>query len=106
MANHCAPVLPSAPSIHVSLAAQLVSTKTYGHLNDDDQAWFIADSFQWLVDQDRGESMRAHKVHVCYVCGAPIPVGERYRRLRGGVARINVKIHEPCYRLRRQESTA
>ena len=38
-----------------------VSTKTYGHLHEDDRAWFIADSFGWLVDQDRGEPMRAQK---------------------------------------------
>ena len=81
-----------------------MSTGTYGHLQADDRAWFIADSLKWLVDQDRGELMRAQKAHVCYVCGAVIPVGERYRRLRGGVARINVKIHEPCYRQRRQEA--
>ena len=27
-----------------------MSTKTYGHLHEEDRAWFIADSFQWLVD--------------------------------------------------------
>ena len=43
-----------------------MSTKTYGHLHEDDRAWFIADSFQWLVDQDRGEPMTAQKAHVCY----------------------------------------
>ena len=63
-----------------------MSTKTYGHLHEDDRAWFIADSFGWLVDQDRGEPMRAQKTHVCYACGGAIPAGERYRRLRGGDA--------------------
>ena len=55
------------------------------------RAWFIADSFRWLVDQDRGEPMTAQKAHVCK---RAIPVGERYRRLRGRDARINVKAHE------------
>ncbi|MCY4481895.1 MAG: hypothetical protein OXC12_03390, partial [Spirochaetaceae bacterium] len=57
-----------------------------------------------LVEHDRGEPMRAQKAYPCYVCGRSIPAGERYRRLRGGVARINVKVHEPCYRKRRQEA--
>ena len=82
-----------------------VSTKTYGHLHEDDRAWFIADSFRWLVDQNRGEPMRAQKAHVCYACKRTIPAGERYRRLRGGVARINVKAHEACYQQHRQEPT-
>ena len=64
-----------------------MSTKTYGHLHEDDRAWFIADSFKWLVEHDRGEPMRAQKAHVCYACGGAIPAGEQYRRLRGGVAR-------------------
>ena len=46
---------------------------------------------KWLVEHDRGEPMRAQKAHVCYACGGAIPAGEQYRRLRGGVARINVK---------------
>jgi len=82
----------------------VVSSKTYGHLHEDDRVWFIADSFNWLVEHDRGEPMRAQKAYPCYVCGRSIPAGERYRRLRGGVARINVKVHEPCYRKRRQEA--
>ena len=45
--------------------------------------------------------MRAQKAHLCHVCKRSIPVGEQYRRLRGGVARINVKVHEACYRQRR-----
>ena len=81
-----------------------MSTKTYGHLHEDDRAWFIADSFRWLVDQDRGEPMRAQKAHVCYACRRTIPAGERYRRLRGGDARINVKVHETCYQTRRSET--
>ena len=56
------------------------------------RAWFIADSFKWLVEHDRGEPMRAQKTHECYACGRAIPAGEQYRRLRGGVARINVKV--------------
>ena len=83
-----------------------VSTKTYGHLHEDDRAWFIADSFRWLVEHDRGEPMRAQKAHTCYACGRTIPSGERYRRLRGGVARINVKVHETCYQTRRSETPA
>ena len=82
----------------------MVSTKTYGHLHEDDRSWFIADSFNWLVEHDRGKLMRAQKAYPCYVCGRAIPAGERYRRLRGGVARINVKVHEACYRKRRQEA--
>ena len=81
-----------------------MSTKTYGHLHEDDRAWFIADSFRWLVDQNRGEPMRAQKAHVCYACDRTIPAGERYRRLRGGDARINVKVHETCYQTRRSET--
>ena len=50
--------------------------------------------------------MRAQKAHVCYVCGAATPVGERYRRLHGGVARINVKVHEACYQKCRQNPNA
>ena len=50
--------------------------------------------------------MRAQKAHVCYVCGDAIPVGERHRRPRGGVARINVKTHEACYQKRRQTRVA
>ncbi len=80
-------------------------TKTYGHLDEHDRAWFIDDSFRWLVDQDRGEIMRAQKNHLCYACKRTIPAGERYRRLRGGVARINIKVHEPCYQQRRQGTT-
>ncbi len=83
-----------------------MSTKTYGHLHEDDRAWFIADSFKWLVEHDRGEPMRAQKTHECYACGRAIPAGEQYRRLRGGVARINVKVHEGCYQKRRQETPA
>ena len=79
-----------------------MSTGAYGHLPADDRAWFIADSFRWLVEQDRGEPMPAQKAHVCYA----IPVGEHYRRVRGGVARINVKVHEGCYQKRRQETPA
>ena len=82
------------------------STGAYGHLQADDRAWFIKDSFRWLVEQDRGEPMRAQKPHECYVCGRAIPAGERYRRLRGGVARINVKVHEACYQRHRQETRA
>ena len=82
-----------------------MSTKTYGHLHADDRAWFIADSFDWLVAQDRGEPMRAQKAHVCFACKRAINVGEQYRRLRGGVARINVKAHEACYQKRRQEAS-
>ena len=74
---------------HRGRQGQGVSTKTYGHLHEEDRAWFIADSFRWLVDQDRGEPMRAQKAHVCYACDRTIPVGEQYRRMRGGVARIN-----------------
>ena len=55
-----------------------MSTKTYGHLHEDDRAWFIADSFKWLVEHDRGEPMRAQKAHVCYACGGAIPAGEQY----------------------------
>ena len=79
-----------------------MSTLTYGHLDERDRDWFIADSYRWLVEQDRGESMRAQKAHECYACRRPIPAGEHYRRLRGGVARINVKVHEACYQQRRQ----
>ena len=86
-----------------------MSTKTYGHLHEDDRAWFIADSFRWLVDQNRGEPMRAQKAHVCYACDRTIPTGERYRRLRGGDARINlvarlVDLHVHVARKRRCES--
>ena len=34
-----------------------MSTGTYGHLQADDRAWFIADSLKWLIEQDRGEPM-------------------------------------------------
>ena len=44
--------------------------------------------------------MTAQKAHVGYACGGAIPAGERYRRLRGGDARINVKAHEACYQKR------
>ena len=88
----------------VSVTGRWMSTKTYGHLHEDDRAWFIADSFKWLVEHDRGEPMRAQKAHECYACGRAIPAGEQYRRLRGGVARINVKVHERCYQKRRQET--
>ena len=81
-----------------------MSTGTYGHLHADDRAWFIADSFRWLVAQDRGEPMLAQKAHSCHACGRTIPVGEHYRRLRGGVARINVKVHEACYQQHRQKT--
>ena len=81
-----------------------MSTGTYGHLQADDRDWFVEDSLKWLIEHDRGEPMRAQKAHPCHVCKGLINVGERYRRLRGGVARINVKIHEPCYRQRRQEA--
>ena len=83
-----------------------MSTGTYGHLQADDRAWFIADSLKWLIEHDRGEPMRAQKAYACQVCKGLINVGERYRRLRGGVARINVKVHEACYQKRRQESPA
>ena len=36
--------------------------------------------------------MPAQKAHVCYACHRAIPVGKHYRRVRGGVARINVKV--------------
>ena len=49
--------------------------------------------------------MRAQKPHVCYACKRSIPAGQRYRRLRGGVARINVKVHETCYQMRHQGTT-
>ena len=78
-----------------------MSTKTYGHLHEDDRAWFIADSFQWLVEHDRGEQMQAQKPHACFACKGLIDVGER-----GGVARINVKVHEACYQQRRRETRA
>ena len=66
---------------------------------------FIADSFKWLVEHDRGEPMRAQKAHECYACGRAIPAGEQYRRLRRRRdARINVKVHEGCYQKRRQET--
>jgi hypothetical protein len=78
-----------------------MSTPTYSHLDEQDRDWFIADSYHWLVEQDRGESMRAQKAHVCYACKRTIPAQEHYRRLRGGVARINVTVHEACYRQRR-----
>ena len=81
-----------------------MSTSTYGHLQEDERAWFVADSYAWLVERDRGESMRAQKAYVCYACGGAIPKGARYRRLRGGVAKINVKVHEACYQMRRQRS--
>ena len=99
-------MIPFCAATNDSTAARGVSTKTYGHLHEDDRAWFVADSFRWLVAQDRGEPMQAQKAHLCYACGRTIPAGERYRRLRGGVARINVKVHEACYQKRRQEPTA
>ena len=64
----------------VSVTGRWMSTKTYGHLHEDDRAWFIADSFKWLVEHDRGEPMRAQKAHECYACGRAIPAGEQYRR--------------------------
>jgi hypothetical protein len=80
---------------------------TYGHLHEDDRAWFVADSFLWLVAQDRGEPMQAQKAHACYACRHTIPTGEHYRRLRGGAARINVMVHEACYqKCRRQPGRA
>ena len=83
-----------------------MSTGSFGHLQADDRAWFIEDSLSWLIEQDRGVPMRAQKTHLCQVCRNSIPVGERYRRLRGGVARINVMVHETCYQKRRKEEPA
>ena len=53
-----------------------MSTRTYNHLHDDDQAWFVADSFAWLVAHDRSEPMRVQKPHLCFVCRSTIPAGE------------------------------
>ena len=36
-----------------------MSTRIHAHLDEHDRAWFITDSFRWLVDQDRGEIMQA-----------------------------------------------
>jgi hypothetical protein len=76
-----------------------VSTSTYGLLHEDALVWFVTDSFRWLVSHDRDEPMQAQKAHPCYICRRTIPAGEHYRRLRGGGARINVEVHEACYRI-------
>ena len=96
-------MVPCSLQANDSTAGNAVSTSTYGHLHEDDRAWFVTDSFRWLVAHDRGEPMQAQKAHLCYVCGRTIPHGEHYRRLRGGVARINVKVHETCYQKHRQK---
>ena len=56
-----------------------------------------ADSVRWLIEQGRSKETKAHKAHVCYRCGGEIAVGERYRRVRGGAARVNVALHQKCY---------
>ena len=56
-----------------------------------------ADSVRWLIERGRGKATRAQKAHICYRCGGEIAVGQQYRRLRGGAARIDVALHEQCY---------
>jgi hypothetical protein len=56
-----------------------------------------ADSVRWLIERGRAKETKAHKMHFCYRCGGEIPVGERYRRVRGGAARVDVALHERCH---------
>lgn len=57
-----------------------------------------ADSVQWLIERGRGKETTAQKAHVCYRCGGDIAIGQRYVRVRGGAARVNVALHEQCHR--------
>jgi len=56
-----------------------------------------ADSVRWLIERGRSKETTAQKAHVCYRCGGEIAVGERYRRVRGGAARVDVALHQKCY---------
>lgn len=56
-----------------------------------------ADSVRWLIERGRGKQTKAQKAHVCYRCGGAIAVGQRYRRVRGGAARVDVALHEHCH---------
>ena len=56
-----------------------------------------ADSVRWLIEQGRSKETTAQKAHICYRCGGEIAVGQRYRRVRGGAARVDVALHEKCH---------
>ncbi len=56
-----------------------------------------ADSVRWLIERGRSKETTAQKAHICYRCGGEIAVGKRYRRVRGGAARVDVALHEQCY---------
>ena len=69
-----------------------------------------ADSIRWLIERNRSKETTARKPHFCYRCGGEIAVGQRYRRVRGGAARVDVALHEKCLGeeggKRAEESTA
>ena len=61
-------IASASPSVPLFGRGDVVSNRTNGHLHEDDRVWFVSDSFNWLVEHDRGEPMREQKTHVCFAC--------------------------------------